>query len=108
MKMKNNLIPEDIAFKFMGSFAFTTHHHSKFVCDEFGIEMEKVTRVKAHGDFAEPKTYYYITGQEKEYTSLDELCKDWNEIKNFDDPNSEIKWVKVIKSKIDSHTLIKE
>ncbi len=43
-----------------------------------------------------PKTYFYITGQEKEYTDLEELCRDWNEIKNFDDPNNEIVWVKKI------------
>lgn len=101
--MKNNLSPEDIDFKFVSSLALRQQHITKLVNDEFGVEAEKVSRVKADGEFGKPKTYFYITGHEKEYTDLDELCKDWNEIKNFDDPNSEIRWVKIITTKpIDS------
>ncbi len=58
--------------------------------------MEKISKLKDNGGFCKPKTYFYITGQEKEYTDLEELCKDWNEIKNFDDPNNEIVWEKKI------------
>lgn len=97
--MKNKLAPEDIEWSFVSSMALTTHHISKFSNIKFGLEMEKTSRVKSEGDFGKPKSYYYITGQEKEYTDLQTLCDDWNEIKNFDDPNSEIKWVKVIKTK---------
>ena len=61
--------------------------------------MEKHTAIKHSGDFGKAKTYYFIKDQDKEYTDLQQLCNDWNEIKNFDDPNSEITWVKVIKSK---------
>lgn len=95
--MKNMLTPDDIGeWKFVSSFAFTTHHHTKFVNELFGLEMEKITNISAQGNFGKPKTYFYITGQEKEYTDLEQLCVDWNEIKNFDDPNNEIQWVKKI------------
>jgi len=95
----NTLEPEDIKFKFFSSMQLKTHHNTKFINDEFGIELEVITSIKEFGDLGKPKKYYYITGQEKEYTDLQLLCNDWNEIKNFDDPNNEIKWVKVIKSK---------
>lgn len=95
----NQLEPEDIEWKFISSMGFTTHHHSKFIDDKFGLEMEKISNIKDDGSFGKAKTYYFITGQEKEYTELNELCKDWNEIKNYDDPNSEIKWVKTIRDK---------
>ena len=58
--------------------------------------MERITNKTADGWFAKPKTYFYIVGQKKEYTDLKKLCDDWNEIKNFDDPNNEIVWVKKI------------
>jgi hypothetical protein len=35
----------------------------------------------------------------KEYNNIQTLCDDWNEIKNFDDPGYEIKWVNVIQKK---------
>jgi hypothetical protein len=94
----NKLEPDDIKWKFVSSLACRDYHHSKFTNDEFGLEMEKVTKVVDEG-FGKPKTYYFITGQEKEYTNLQTLCNDWNEIKNFDDPDSEIIWVKVIRKK---------
>ena len=94
--MANVLEPEDIKWVFISSMAMKEYHHSKFLNKEFGIEMEKITPVREMG-FGKPKTYYYITGQKKEYTDLETLCKDWNEIKNYDDPNSEITWVKVIR-----------
>lgn len=94
--MANKLEPEDIEWKFITSMGFSTAHHSKFINEEFGLEMEKISKVKDNGQFGKPKIYYFITGQEKEYTELGELCKDWNEIKNFDDPNNEIVWVKRI------------
>lgn len=94
--MKNNLSVEDIEWKFISSMAFIDYHHAKFVNAEYGIEMEKITNKDAYGEFTKPKTYYFITGQQKEYTDLQILCNDWNEIKNFDDPNNEIQWVKKI------------
>lgn len=95
----NYLTPEDIEFKFISSMGFTTYHHAKYLNLEFGIEKETITKKKSDFQFGSSKTYYYITGQEKEYTDLEELCKDWNELKNFDDPDNEIVWVKLVKPK---------
>lgn len=98
--MKKNLLePDDIKWNFISSLACRAYHHSKFLCHEFGLEMEKITKVIDDVFFGKPKTYYYITGQEKEYTDLQTLCDDWNEIRNFDDPHGEIKWVKIITKK---------
>lgn len=94
--MTNKLEPEDIEWEFICSLALSSHHHAKFICEEYGLEKEKITPKKSDGDFGNAKTYYFITGQEKEYTDLKALCDDWNEIKNFDDPNNEIVWVKKI------------
>ena len=96
---KNILESEDIEWLFITSMAFTNCHHSKFIDEQYGLEKEQIAYKRADGNFRRPKTYYFITGHQKEYTDLEELCKDWNEIKNFDDPNKEIKWVKVIKDK---------
>lgn len=97
----NLLAPEDIEWKFLMSMGFTDYHHSKSVNEKYGLEMEQITKKLADGiDFGKPKTYFYITGQEKEYTDLQELCDDWNEIKNYDDPDSEIVWVKKIVKKV--------
>jgi len=94
--MSNTLEPEDIEWRFISSMALSNCHHSKFINEEYGLEMEKITPIRTNGDFGKAKTYYFITGQEKEYTELEALCIDWNEIKNFDDPNNEIIWVKKI------------
>lgn len=94
--MANELQVEDIEWRFITSMSCTTHHHSKFINEEYGLEMEKITNVKADGGFGKAKTYYFMTGYEKEYTDIDELIKDWNEIKNFDDPDNKIVWVKKI------------
>lgn len=95
----NLLCPEDISFKFIKSLGLTDEHISMMRNEEYGIQCEQYTKKKSEFEFGKPKTYYFIDGQEKEYTDLQELCDDWNEIKNFDDPNNEITWVKVIKSK---------
>ena len=96
----NKLCPEDIKWKFISSLAFTDCHHAKYISKEFGLEMEIITKkLNNNFSFGIPKQYYFITGQEKEYTDIQILCDDWNEIKNYDDPNNEIVWVKVIKSK---------
>ena len=100
MLEKNILLPEDIRWKFVSSMAFSTHHHAKFINEEFGLEKEEIAKKNIHDEFCKPKRYYFITGQEKEYTNLEDLCNDWNEIKNYDDPHSEIKWVKVILKKV--------
>jgi len=95
----NKLCPEDIEWKFISSLAFTDCHHARYTSKEFGLEMETITKKKNDYEFGNCKIYYFITGQEKEYTDLQILCDDWNEIKNYEDPNSEIVWVKVIKKK---------
>jgi hypothetical protein len=93
----NLLCPEDIHWKFIMSMAFTDHHHAKMVNEEYGLECETITKKTKDGQsFCKAKVYYFITGQEKEYTDIQKLCDDWNEIKNYDDPNSEIVWVKKI------------
>ena len=100
--MKNIICPEDISFKFIKSLAMVDEHISMMRNEEFGIQCEQYTKKKNDFEFAKPKTYYFIDGQEKEYTDIQKLCDDWNEIKNFDDPNNEITWVKVIKTKTES------
>ena len=96
----NKLYPEDIEWKFISSLAFADCHHARYTSKEFGLEMEVITKkLSDNFSFGSSKTYYFITGQEKEYTDLQILCDDWNEIKNYDDPNSEIFWLKVIKKK---------
>ncbi len=91
----NKLEPEDIEWAFKSSMAFTTYHHSLYRNEQFCIQMEGITNVTQNG-FGKSKKYFYMDGQKKEYTDLQELCNDWNEIKNFDDPNNEIVWVKKI------------
>ena len=76
--------------------AFSDCHHSKSVNKEYGLEMEVITKKIDDYTFGNSKVYYFITGKEKEYTDLQKLCDDWNEIKNFDDPENEIVWVKKI------------
>lgn len=95
----NKLCPEDIDWKFLKSMGFTDMHHSKSINEKYGLEMEVITKKISDYHFGKGKVYYFITGQEKEYTDLQKLCDDWNEIKNYDDPNSEIKWVKIITKK---------
>ncbi|MDV3774050.1 hypothetical protein CMU14_13285 [Elizabethkingia anophelis] len=97
--MKNILAPEDIKFKLKKTMAFDEAHSVLMRNEEFGIQWEQHTKKKSEFEFGKPKNYYFIDGIEKEYTDLQELCNDWNEIKNFDDPNKEIVWVKVIKNK---------
>ena len=100
MKNKvNKLCPEDIEWSFIMSMGFIDHHHSKSINKKYGLEMEIITKKIDGYSFGKGKVYYFITGQEKEYTDLQKLCDDWNEIKNFDDPDSEIKWVKIITKK---------
>ena len=95
--MANLLCPEDIVWKFIMSMAFSDHHHAKMVNKEYGLECETITKKLSDGfSFGKAKVYYFITGQEKEYTDLQKLCDDWNEIKNFDDPDNEIVWEKKI------------
>ncbi len=96
--MANVLEPEDIEWKMVSSWSFMKEHVCQFRNEEFGLQKEVVTNKKALGSYGKPKTYYYMDGQEKPYTVIEELCKDWNEINNFDDPNSVIVWVKVIKN----------
>jgi len=96
----NKLCPEDIKWKFISSLGFVDCHHARYIDADFGLEMEVITKkLSDNFSFGSSKTYYFITGQKKEYTDIQILCDDWNEIKNYDDPNSEIVWVKVIKSK---------
>ena len=95
--MANLLCPEDIVWKFIMSMAFSDYHHAKMVNKEYGLECETITKKLSDGfSFGKAKVYYFITGQEKEYTDLQKLCDDWNEIKNFDDPDNEIVWEKKI------------
>lgn len=95
----NLLCPEDISFKFIKSLAMTDEHISAMRDDKYGIDCEQYTKKKSDFEFGKPKTYYFMDGSDKEYTDLQKLCDDWNEIKNFDDPDFEIKWVKVIQKK---------
>lgn len=93
----NVLSPEDIEWKFIYSLAMSDCHHAKMVNKKYVLECETITKKLSDGfSFGKAKVYYFITGQKKEYTDLQKLCDDWNEIKNYDDPNNEIVWVKKI------------
>ncbi|WP_417444663.1 hypothetical protein [Joostella sp.] len=95
--MKNLLSPEDIRWEFISSLGFVDQHHAKYINKEFGLEMETITKKLSDGiSFGKSKVYYFITGQEKEYTCIQLLCDDWNEINNYDDPENEIVWIKKI------------
>lgn len=96
---QNILCPEDIKFTGKKSLAMSNWHAMKYRNEEYGIDWEQWSRKKNDLEFGKPKNYYFMDGSKKEYTDLQTLCNDWNEIKNYDDPNSEIEWVKVIKSK---------
>ena len=98
-KYMNKLCPEDISFKFIKSLAMQDEHAILMRNEEYGIQCEKYTKKINEFQFGKPKIYFFIDGSEKEYTDIQELCNDWNEVKNFDDPNSEIKWIKVIQRK---------
>lgn len=96
-KIINKLDEGDINWTFKRSLAFTDHHHSLFRCDEYGLQMEQISNISpTTGDFLKPKTYYYIDGHEKPFKTIESLCDAWNELNDFDDPNSEIVWVKKI------------
>lgn len=97
--MANQLEPADIKWKYIKHLTLNDMSHYLYRDERFGIQMEQQVNRDGHGWSGKPKHYYFIDNIEKEYTDLEELCKDWNEIKNFDDPNSEIQWVKVIKTK---------
>lgn len=65
IKMKNKLCPEDIQFRFISSLGMASGHHISMIDDTYGIECEKISKVKFDGSFGNPKTYYFIIGQEK-------------------------------------------
>lgn len=95
----NKLAPEDIRWRFITSVGYSSHHTTVLRDEEFGIQCDKVSVINQYGEFGKPKLYFFMDGQKREFTDLQVLCDVWNEIKNYDDPNSEIVWVKVIKTK---------
>ncbi|WP_313100585.1 hypothetical protein [Epilithonimonas sp.] len=97
--MKNLLCPEDIEWKLQMSMALSNEHRMLYRNDQYGFQMEIYTKKKNEFEFGKPKTYYFRDESEKEYNDLQILCDDWNEIKNYDDENTEIEWVKVFKQK---------
>ena len=94
--MSNVLEPSDIVWKYHKHITFSDHSHSCCRCDKFGLQWEQITNRDGHGWTGKAKNYFFIDGQEKEYTNTEDLCNDWNEIKNFDDPDNKIVWVKKI------------
>lgn len=97
--MKNILKPDDIEWTMLSSLAMTTHHHIKSINKKYGIQKETITKKRGDFDFGSSKTYYYINKCEREFTDIQTLCDVWNELHDFDDPDDEIVWVKVIKKK---------
>lgn len=95
----NKLTPEDIEWIFVSSLGMTEFHHIKSINKIFGLQKETITKRRGDFDFGSSKTYYYINGCEREFTDIQTLCDCWNELNDFDDPNDEIVWVKIIKSK---------
>lgn len=96
----NKLTPDDIEWKFLCSLGMTTHHHTKSINKEYGLQREVITKKRGDFDFGSSKTYYYINGCAREFTKIQDLCDCWNELHDFDDPDDEIVWVKIIKPKI--------
>ena len=94
--MKNLLEPADIKWKYVKHITFSDYSHFVHRDEKFKIQWEQITNRDGHGWSGKPKNYYFIDGVEKEYTDIEKLCDDWNEIKNFDDPDNEIVWVKKI------------
>lgn len=94
--MKNLLEPADIKWKYVKHLTLSDMSQILYRDDKFKIQWEQLTNRDGHGWSGKPKNYYFIDGIEKEYTDIQKLCDDWNEIKNFDDPESEIVWVKKI------------
>lgn len=92
----NLLCPEDIEWKFVSTMGLSDCHYAKYVNEEYGLEMETVTKKLDWYTFGKPKYYFFILEQEKQYTELQLLCDDWNEINDYDDPKNEIYWEKKI------------
>ena len=92
----NKLQPEDIEWRMSSSYSGNWNHRSLFRDDKLGVQMEKYQKVNDAGSIGKPKIYYFIDDCEKEMTDIDDLCKTWSELKNFDDPNNEIVWEKKI------------
>lgn len=67
--------------------------------DRFNIQWEQITKRDGHGKTGKPKNYFFIDGIDREFTDVDKMCDCWNEINNYDDPNNEIKYVKIITPK---------
>ena len=53
---------------------------NKCVKDSLKKASEKYTKKINEFQFGKPKIYFFIDGSEKEYTDIQELCNDWNEI----------------------------
>ena len=82
-KYMNKLCPEDISFKFIKSLAMQDEHAILMRNEEYGIQCEKYTKKINEFQFGKPKIYFFIDGSEKEYTDIQELCNDWNEVGNI-------------------------
>ena len=97
--MRNILDPLDIEWRHATHMTLTSESH--FVCrdERYGIQWEQITKRDGHGKIGTPKNYYFIDGISREFTDVQEMCDCWNEFKNFDDPKSQIDYVKVIKPK---------
>lgn len=78
----NLLSPEDISFKVIKTLAMDDEHALLMRDDKHGINCEQYTKKISEFEFGKPKTYYFMDDNEKEYTDLQELCDDWNIIKN--------------------------
>lgn len=94
--MKNTLQPEDIEWKYVKHITLTTNSHMLFRDERFKVQWEQITKRDGHGYVGKSKNYFFIDNIEREFTDLNVLCECWNEIKNFDDPNNEITWIKKI------------
>lgn len=94
--MKNLLEPADICWKYIKHLTLSESSQVLYRDEKYKIQWEQITNRDGNGRSGKPKNYYFIDGQEKEYVDVQELCDDWNEIKNFDDPDNEIVWVKKI------------
>lgn len=94
--MANKLDSADLTWKYIKHITYSDHSHFLHRDDRFNVQWEQITNRDGQGWVGEPKDYYFIDGVDREFTDLEEMIKCWNERNDFDDPNNEVNWVKVI------------
>lgn len=92
---------DDINLAWGGSWAFSGQHITKRRDSKLGIEMETYTPKRKDGSFGKGKTFFFIDGDEREFTDLDSLIDAYNEKFVFEDENPEyiVEYIKIIRKR---------